>query len=138
MKAVSTRALWAGRILSGIAIAFLSVDTLGKLLQVGPVIEGTIQLGYPESVVLPIGLLLLVGTALYAIPRTSVLGAIYLTGFLGGAIATHVRVESPLFTHVFFAVYVAAFVWGGLVLRNPRLLSVLVDARQPVSVSVDR
>ena len=79
--------------------------------------------------VVPLGLLLLVGVVLYAIPRTSVLGAIYLTGFLGGAVATHFRVGSPLFTHVLFAVYVAVFVWGGLALRNPRLLSLLTDAR---------
>jgi len=118
-----------GRILSGIVIAFLLVDTLGKLIKVTPVIEGTLQLGYPESSIVPIGLLLLVGTVLYAIPRTAVLGAIYLTGFLGGAVATHFRVGSPLLTHVLFAVYVALFVWGGLALRNPRLRALLTDAR---------
>jgi hypothetical protein len=129
MEALSASAPWIGRILSGIVIVFLLVDTLGKLIKVGPVIEGTLKLGYPESAVVPLGLLLLVGVVLYAIPRTSVLGAIYLTGFLGGAVATHFRVGSPLFTHVLFAVYVAAFAWGGLALRNPRLLSLLTDAR---------
>jgi len=129
MEALSASAPWIGRILSGIVIVFLLVDTLGKLIKVGPVIEGTLKLGYPESAVVPLGVLLLVGVVLYAIPRTSVLGAIYLTGFLGGAVATHFRVGSPLFTHVLFAVYVAGFVWGGLALRNPRLLSLLADAR---------
>ena len=129
MKPAFTSAPMIGRILSGIVIAFLLVDTLGKLIKVTPVIEGTLQLGYPESSIVPIGLLLLVGTVLYAIPRTAVLGAIYLTGFLGGAVATHFRVGSPLFTHVLFAVYVALFVWGGLALRNPRLRALLADAR---------
>jgi hypothetical protein len=129
MKSAFASAPLIGRILSGIVIVFLLVDTLGKLIRVAPVIEGTLQLGYPESAVVPIGLLLLAGVVLYAIPRTSVLGAIYLTGFLGGAVATHYRVGSPLFTHVLFAVYVALFVWGGLALRNPRLLALLTDAR---------
>lgn len=129
MEAILANAPWIGRALSGIAIAFLLVDTVGKLLRVTPVIEGAVKLGYPESAVVPMGLLLLAGVVLYAIPRTSVLGAVYLTGFLGGAVATHFRVGSPLFTHVLFAVYVAMFVWGGLALRNPRLLSLLVDSR---------
>jgi hypothetical protein len=129
MEAVLASAPWIGRILSGIAIAFLLVDTVGKLMRVTPVVEGTVNLGYPESAVFQIGALLFVGVVLYSIPRTSVLGAIYLTGFLGGAVATHFRVGSPLFSHVLFAVYVAAFVWGGLALRNPRLLSLLADAR---------
>ena len=129
MKSAFASAPLIGRILSGIVIVFLMVDTLGKLIKVTPVIEGTLQLGYPESAIVPIGLLLLAGVVLYAIPRTSVLGAIYLTGFLGGAVATHYRVGSPLFTHVLFAVYVALFVWGGLALRNPRLRALLTDAR---------
>ena len=129
MEAFLTGTPWLGRVLSGIAIAFLVVDTAGKLLRVTPVIEGTVRLGYPESAVFQIGLLLLVGVVLYAIPRTSILGAIYLTGFLGGALASHFRIGSPLFSHILFAVYVAAFVWGGLALRNPRLLSLLIDAR---------
>ena len=129
MEAIWTGTPWLGRVLSGSAIAFLVVDTAGKLLGVTPVIEGTVRLGYPESSVFQIGLLLLVGVVLYAIPRTSILGAIYLTGFLGGALASHFRIGSPLFSHILFAVYVAAFVWGGLALRNPRLLSLLIDAR---------
>ena len=119
--------LWAGRILSGIATAFLLFDSVAKLIKAQPVIEATAQLGYPESSIVPIGVLLLIGVALYVIPRTSVLGAIYLAAYLGGAVATHVRVGSPLATHVLFPVYVAAFLWGGLALRRPRLLAVLKD-----------
>ena len=125
MESIPSVQLWAGRVLSGIAIAFLFVDAVGKLMKVAPVVEGTVKLGYPENVVFTLGVLLMVGVVLYAIPKTSVVGAIYLTAFLGGALATHFRVGSPLFTHILFSVYVAAFVWGGLALRNPRLLSLL-------------
>lgn len=117
---------WTGRILSGIAIAFLLFDASGKLLKVAPVVEGTTRLGYPESAVLPIGVILLLGVLLYAVPRTSLFGAIYLAAYLGGAVATHFRVGSPLATHTLFPVYVAALVWGGLALRTPRLLSLLL------------
>jgi hypothetical protein len=125
MESISAARIWTGRILSGIVVAFLLLDALGKLLQLAPVVQGTLELGYAEAVVIPLGVLLLVGVVLYAIPRTSLLGAIYLTAFLGGAIATHLRVGSPLATHVLFGVYVAAFVWGGLALRNPRLVTLL-------------
>lgn len=129
MDAVSTGQLWAGRVLSGIAVAFLAFDASGKLLRVTPVIEGTMKLGYPESAVFPIGVLLLIGVLLYVIPQTSVVGAIYLVGYLGGAVAPHDRVGSPLATHRLFPVYVAALVWGGLVLRHPRLLPFLLGGR---------
>jgi hypothetical protein len=126
MESISLLQLWTGRTLSGIAIAFLFVDAVGKLMRASPVVEGAVKLGYPEDVVLTLGLLLMIGVVLYAIPKTSLVGAIYLTAFLGGALATHFRVGSPLFTHILFSVYVAAFVWGGLALRNPRLLSLLI------------
>jgi hypothetical protein len=129
METISAGRLWAGRVLSGIAVAFLLFDAAGKLMRVGPVVEGTVELGYPDSAVLPIGVVLVTGVALYVIPRTSVLGAIYLAAYLGGAVATHVRVGSPLATHVLFPVYVAAFVWAGLALRKPRLLALLIDGR---------
>ncbi len=124
MESVSAR-VWAGRVLSGIAIAFLLFDAGGKLLKVPSVIAWTTQLGYPESAVFPIGVILLAGVVLYAIPRTSLLGAIYLAGYLGGAVATHVRVGNPL-SNALFPVWVAAAVWGGLALRNPRLTSLLL------------
>jgi len=116
---------WRARIglgLSGLAVSFFVLDASGKLLQIEPVLKGTVELGWPTSAVVPLGLLLLIGAALLAIPRTCVIGAIYLTGFLGGAIATHYRIGSPLFTHVLFGVYVAAIMWSGLVLRYPALL----------------
>jgi hypothetical protein len=122
-----TGQLWAGRALSGVAIAFLLFDAIGKLMKVAPVMEGTVKLGYTEDVVFPLGVLLLFGVVLYTIPRTSILGAIYLTAYLGGAVATHVRVGNPLMTHVLFPLYVAVFLWGGLVLRSPRLLTLLTS-----------
>ena len=128
MEAISAVQLWSGRLLSGLAVLFLFVDAIGKLLRIGPVVEGTVKLGYPETVVFPLGMLLLVGVVLYAMPWTSLQGAIYLTAFLGGAVATHVRVGSPLATHVLFGVYVAVFLWGGLALRSPRLLNLLTGA----------
>jgi hypothetical protein len=80
----------------------------------------------------PLGVLLLIGAVLYTVPRTAVLGAIYLTGFLGGAIATHYRIGSPLFTHVLFGLYVALIMWGGLALRNPAVSTILSGAaRRP-------
>ena len=125
MESTSMGQLWAGRILSGIAVAFLLFDVTGKLMKVAPVVEGSMKLGYPEKTVVPIGVLLLVGVVLYLIPQTSVVGAIYLAAYLGGAVASHVRVGNPLASHVLFPVYVAAFLWGGLALRNPRVLSLL-------------
>jgi hypothetical protein len=116
-------------ILSGLAVAFLLVDSIGKLLEVQPVIDGTVQLGYPRDVVFSLGVILLGCVVAYVIPRTAVLGALLLTGYLGGAVATHVRVGDPLFTHVMFPIYVATLVWGGLILRNPALRAVLPPRR---------
>jgi hypothetical protein len=113
--------LWTGRILSGLSIAFLLFDAAMKLVKAQPVIEGTVQLGYPESTIIGMGLVLLLSTLLYAIPRTAFLGAILLTGYLGGAVATHVRVGNPLFSHVLFPVYVGIMIWGGLYLRDRRI-----------------
>ena len=94
---------------------------LSRLIQPAPVVESFAQLGYPVGVAAGIGLVALTCTIMYAIPRTSVLGAILLTGYLGGAIATHVRVSNPLFSHVLFPVYMGVLVWGGIYLRNERL-----------------
>lgn len=121
--------VWAGRVLSGVAVAFLLFDVSGKLMRVAPVIEGTVKLGYPEGAVLPIGVLLLAGVVLYLMPPTSVLGAIYLSAYLGGAVASHYRLGNPLLSHVLFPVYVAVFLWSGLALRDPRLLSLLLGRR---------
>ena len=122
---VSAVALWSGRILTAIASIFLLVDAMGKIMKVQQVVEGTQNLGYPESIVQGLGILLLACTAVYLFPRTTVVGAVLLTGYLGGAVATHVRVSSPWLTHVLFPVYLAAFIWGGLLLRLPRVASVI-------------
>jgi hypothetical protein len=121
----SGRALWTGRVISGLAVAFLIFDSVGKLLEVQPVIDGTKQLGYPPDIVFGLGVTLLSCVLAYLVPRTSVLGAVLLTGYLGGAVATHVRVGNPLFTHVLFPTYVAALLWGGLMLRDARLRALL-------------
>jgi hypothetical protein len=107
---------------SGLAALFFFLDASGKLLQIEPVLKGTAELGWPVSAVVPLGVLLLIGAVLYVIPRTAAIGAIYLTGFLGGAIATHFRIGSPLSTHVLFGAYVAVIMWAGLVLRFPKFL----------------
>lgn len=121
--------LWAGRILSGVAVAFLAIDALAKLLRLEAAVTGTAELGWGNVSVVSIGMLLAIGILLYVIPRTSVLGALYLAGYLGGAVATHVRIGSPLATHVLFPVYVAVLLWGGLALRNPRLAALLTSGR---------
>ena len=126
---VSKGTLWTGRIMSALPALFLFVDGVGKLVKPAPVVEGTVQLGYPESVLLGLGIVLLACTVLYGIPRTAILGAILLTGYLGGAVATHVRVGSPLFSHILFPVYVAVLLWGGLYLRDERL-RVLIPFRR--------
>ncbi len=118
---VSKKRLWAGRIISALPVLFLLFDGVLKLARPAAVVEATVRLGYPESVIIALGIVLLACTVLYAIPRTSILGAILLTGYLGGAIATQVRVGNPLFTHVLFPVYLAALLWGGLYLREDRL-----------------
>jgi uncharacterized membrane protein len=121
--------LWNVRIgtaLSTIAVLFLLFDSIGKLLKVAPVVAGSAELGYPESVIRTLGVILLVCVITYLVPRFSIVGAVLLTGYLGGAVATHVRVGSPLLTHVLFPIYVAVFVWGGLLLRDVRLRRLFV------------
>jgi len=118
---MQTRKLWAGGVLSGLSILFLLVDSGMKLAKARVSVEGTIELGYPESAVFVIGAILLICTALYAVPRTSVLGAVLLTGYLGGAVATQLRVGNPLFSHILFPVYFGTLVWAGLYLRDQRL-----------------
>ena len=123
----SNTALWAGRILSGVVILFLLMDGAIKLVPIAAVTDTMAQLGYPPSVEMArtLGVLTLASTALYAYPRTSVLGAILLTGYLGGAMATHFRVGSPLFSHLLFGLYLGLMVWGGLYLRDERLRALI-------------
>jgi hypothetical protein len=119
------RTLWTGRVLSGLAVAFLIFDSVGKLLEVQPVIDAAKQLGYPPDIVFTLGVILLSCVLTYLVPRTSLLGAVLLTGYLGGAVATHVRLGNPLFTHVLFPTYLGVLLWGGLVLRDARLRAFL-------------
>jgi len=113
--------LWAGRVVGGLPALFLLLDAVGKLVKPAPVVEATVKLGYPESVIVPLGFVLLACTVLYIVPRTAVLDAILLTGYLGGAVATHVRVSDPLFTHALFPVYLGIMLWLGLYLRDAKL-----------------
>jgi len=118
--AASKKALWAGRVFSALPVLFLLMDGVMKLIKPVVVVEATVKLGYPETVILPLGIVLLGCTVLYAIPRTSVLGAILLTSYLGGAVATHVRVGDPVFP-IIFPVIMGVLIWGGLYLRDERL-----------------
>jgi hypothetical protein len=117
--------IWAGRIMSGLVALFLLFDSVINLVKLPIAVEGTTQLGYPVHTVVGIGIVLLACLVVYLIPRTVIFGAILLTGYLGGAIATHVRVGSPLFSHVLFPIYVALLVWGGVCLRCPRLRALI-------------
>ena len=107
--------------LSALAVLFLGFDTAIKLVQLPVVGETLAELGYPSELGLTIGIVELVCLVLYAVPRTAVLGAILLTAVFGGGIASHIRIASPLFTHILFGVYLGLFVWGGLYLRSARL-----------------
>lgn len=126
---VSRGRLWAGRVLTGLVGLFMLFDGGIKVLRLAPAVTGTVELGYPAHDVFGIGLLALGCLVLYLIPRTAVLGAVLLTGYLGGAIATQLRVGNPLLTHTLFPVYVAALIWGGLALRDGRLRLLLSPRR---------
>ena len=121
---VSNKMLWAGRIMSGLPALFLLFGGVMDLVKPAFVVEGVVRMGYSEHVILPLGIVVLVCTALYLFPRTAVLGAILLTGYLGGAVATHVlHGDGPI--EIFFPVVFGALLWGGLVLRDLRLRSLV-------------
>jgi hypothetical protein len=121
---ISNKRLWGSRIMSGLPALFLLADGTMKLFKPAAVVEATVQLGYPESAIVGIGLVLLASTLLYLVPRTAILGAILLTGYLGGAVATHVRVAAVAF-NIIFPVFLGALLWGGLWLRDRRLQELL-------------
>jgi DoxX-like family len=121
---VATKRLWAGRIMSALPALFLLVDGDMKLVKPAPVVEATVRLGYPESVIFGLGFVLVTCTVVYLVPGTSILGAILLTGYLGGAVATQVRVGDDLFA-ILFPVILGALVWGGIFLRDDRLRALL-------------
>ncbi|TPI26979.1 DoxX family protein [Mesorhizobium sp. B3-1-9] len=127
----SKGALWAGRALSGVIVLFMIFDGAIKLPPLDIVTQTMAQLGWPAdpNVARMLGVIGLVSTALYAWPRTSVLGAILLTAYMGGAISTHVRIGNPLFSHTLFGVYLGIILWGGLYLRDARVRALIPFSR---------
>lgn len=128
----SAKPKWMQRIgwsISALMIAFLLFDSFGKLVLEHHVVEATTMIGYPLDVIRPLGIICLACAILYAIPRTSILGAILLTGYLGGAVASKVRIEDPMFSSVLFGVYFGILIWGGLYLRNERLRALIPWSR---------
>jgi len=123
-KSDSKMMLWAGRILSALPALFLLLDGAMKLVKPEFVVKATVELGYPEGVIFGLGVVLVACTVVYLIPQTAVLGAILLTGYLGVAVATHVRVGDGLFP-IIFAVIFGALIWGGIYLRDERLRSII-------------
>jgi len=121
-----SRQRWAGRILSALPVLFLIMDATMKLLQVPVAVQGTMRLGYPVGMIVPLGIIEAVSLVLYLYRSTSLFGVIVLTGYLGGAVATHVHAGDPLFSHILFPVYFAMFLWVGLCLRDRRFRSLLV------------
>ena len=123
----SRTALWTGRVLSGIAVLFLLFDGAIKLVPIQPVIDSLRELGYPatDSFARFLGVITLICTALYAWPRTALLGAVLLTAIMGGAIASHLRLGDPLFSHTLFGVYLGLLFWVGLWLRDERVRRIM-------------
>ncbi|MER9936725.1 MULTISPECIES: DoxX family protein [unclassified Mesorhizobium] len=128
---VSPGALWTGRALSGVIVLFMIFDGVIKLPPLDVVTQTMVPLGWPAdaNVARMLGVIGLISTALYALPRTSVLGAILLTAYMGGAIATNVRVDNPLFSHMLFGVYLGIILWGGLYLRDARVRALIPFSR---------
>jgi hypothetical protein len=113
--------VWAGRVISALVVLFLLIDAVMKFMKPPPVLEACAKLGLPVDLITPIGVLLLICTVLYLIPRTALLGLVLLTGYFGGAVAIHLRAGDPLWTHAFFPVYVGVLAWLGLYLRDDRV-----------------
>ena len=116
--------LWTGRVLSALAVLFMLFDGISHVIKPAPVVDAFSRLGFPLSLAIPLGVIEFVCVAVYAIPRTSILGAILLTGYLGGAVATHMRVRDPLFDTL-FPFIIGALVWGGLFLRDSGLRALI-------------
>ena len=122
---ISKGQLWTGRVLSGLAVLFMLFDTVIHAMKGPQVVQGFAQLGFPLSIAIPLSTIEFIGIVLYVIPRTSTLGAILLTGYLGGAVAAQVRIGAPLLGFVLAPVYVALFLWGGLYLRDERVRALI-------------
>jgi hypothetical protein len=120
-----SRTAIAARIMGAVVGLFLTFDSVGKVIPLPPMVDGTVRLGYPATAVRALGIIELACLALYLFPRTAVLGAVLLTGYLGGAIATHVRMGSPLLSHTLFPIYVAVLVWGAVYLTEDRVRALI-------------
>ena len=125
----SSARLWTGRVLTGIAVLFLVFDATFKLFVSPEAVAGTVDLGWAEHHLRILAVIQFVCLAVYLVPRTAPLGAVLWTGYLGGAIATHLRVDNPLFSHTLFPIYVAALLWGGLYLRDARVRAAVKGQR---------
>jgi DoxX-like protein len=123
--ALSKKSLWAGRIMSGLVAAFMIFDAVIHLMKPAPVVEAFAKLGFPLRLAVPLGIIELVCISLYVVPRTSILGAILLTGYLGGAIAIQLPTGNSLFGEVLFPVYIGVILWGGIYLRDERLRTMI-------------
>jgi hypothetical protein len=122
---ISKGQLWAGRVLSGVAVLFMLFDTVIHAMKPPPVVQGFGELGFPLSAAVPLSIIELTCIVLYLIPRTSVLGAILLTGYLGGAVAVQVRIGAPLITNILAPIYIALLLWGGLYMRDERVRAIV-------------
>ena|SRR5437016_10083772 len=129
-SSVSTQRLWTGRVISALGALFLLFDGIIHILKITPVVDAFAQLGYPLATSRALGVIEIICVALYLFPRTSVLGAVLLTGYLGGAIATQLRVGAPLFSTTLFPIYIALFVWGGVYLRDEAVRALIPLRRE--------
>lgn len=126
---VSKGKLWTARIMGGLVIAFMLMDSIFKLIPNDMVTAGAVELGYQAHHIPVMGVLGLTSILLFIIPRTQILGAILLTGYFGGAIATHLRLDNPLFSHILFPVYLAVLAWGSLWLKNETLRKLIAGKK---------
>lgn len=133
MNSAGTKMSWAGRIISGVVIAFLLFDGVIHLIRIAPVVDGFGRLGLPIELAVALGIAELICLGLYAYPRTAALGAILLTGYLGGAVAIQLRAGNPLFGETLFPVYVGVLVWGGVYVRQPQLRAPIPVTKAPAA-----
>lgn len=131
---ISKSRLWTARIMSGLVILFMLMDSIGKFIQPEEVVQGTLELGFSEHHIALIGILGLLSILLYAFPRTSVLGAVLLTGYFGGAVATHIRLDNPLFSHILVPVFLAVLAWGGIWLKDERIRNLIPIIKKEASL----
>ena len=122
---VSTKRLWTGRVLSGLVVLFLLMDAVMKLLKPAAVLKAQAELGWPDEITVATGIVLLICTILYAVPKTAILGAVLLTGYLGGAVAVQWRIGHPLFSQTLFPVYMGIVLWAALCMRDAELCEMI-------------